>query len=508
MEVKAHELLAAGWREGPQFGAVLKRARELASTGLDRSGVFAALEADYPKEPVRAALRAKPAPLTEAVEAETPTEVVSVAASRSRMTELLHVPVIRRGALMPDTCPAGQGIATIPVGGAIEVENAILPGAHSADICCSMFASFFPANHPVGELMEHLCKTTHFGSGGRPRGKQFDSVVLDEPVWDNPFLHGFQSRAREFLGTQGDGNHFAYIGSVEFTSGQQQAIARAGHDELAAAIEKRGERMHVLVTHHGSRALGADLYKKGIQAARQWVARNANGIPDAAAWLPADSREGKDYWTALQYIGRWTRENHALIHEKFLQRIGHRPLVQIGNEHNFVWRRGDSFLHGKGATPAWRDEAGRPLIGLIPLNMAREILIVLGGDNDEFLSFAPHGAGRNLSRKAMLAPYRDAEGDIDPSRVKQVLAETTAGLDIRWFNGAPDLSESPLGYKDATKVKAQIERFQLATVVGEIHPLGCIMAGEAPEPPWAKKRREKRAAHKAVRREWTAHNEE
>lgn len=74
--------------------------------------------------------------------------------------------------------------------------------------------------------------------------------------------------------------------------------------------------------------------------------------------------------------------------------------------------------------------------------------------------------------------------------------------------GAPDLSESPLGYKDATKVKAQIEQFQLATVVGEIRPLGCIMAGEAPEPPWAKRRREKRAAHKAVRREWTAHNEE
>jgi hypothetical protein len=108
----------------------------------------------------------------------------------------------------------------------------------------------------------------------------------------------------------------------------------------------------------------------------------------------------------------------------------------------------------------------------------------------------------------MLAPYRDVEGDIDPLRVKQVLAETTRGLDIRWYNGAPDLSESPLGYKDASKVKAQIEQFKLATVVGEIRPLGCIMAGEAPEPPWAKKRREKRAAHKAARREWTEHNEE
>ena len=178
--------------------------------------------------------------------------------------------------------------------------------------------------------------------------------------------------------------------------------------------------------------------------------------------------------------------------------------MQIGNEHNFVWKRGDTYLHGKGATPAWRAGTGQPLPGLIPLNMAREILLVLGSDNDQFLSFCPHGAGRNLSRIAMLAPYKDADGNLDPARVRQTLAETTGGLDIRWFCGAPDLSESPPAYKDATKVKAQIARFNLATVVGEIQPLGCIMAGEAPEPPWGRARREKRAAHKGQRREGQA----
>jgi hypothetical protein len=77
----------------------------------------------------------------------------------------------------------------------------------------------------------------------------------------------------------------------------------------------------------------------------------------------------------------------------------------------------------------------------------------------------------------------------------------TGGLDIRWFCGAPDLSESPLAYKDATKVKAQIDRFGLAQIVGEIQPRGCIMAGEAPEPHWLKARREKKARHKSERRE-------
>jgi hypothetical protein len=175
--------------------------------------------------------------------------------------------------------------------------------------------------------------------------------------------------------------------------------------------------------------------------------------------------------------------------------------VQIGNEHNFVWKRGDTYFHGKGATPAWRDAQGRPLLGLIPLNMAREILLVLGADNPDYLSFCPHGAGRNLSSSAMLRPYKDVDGELDPARVQQVLAETTAGLDIRWFNGAPDLSESPLGYKDASKVKAQIAQFNLAHVVGEIQPQGCIMAGEAQEPHWARARREKRAAHRGDRRE-------
>ena len=502
MEIKARDLIAAGWPEGRRLGLALRRARDLASTGLASAEVLAQLEAEFPKQIPLILPRHTPAPLAEAIEAETPGEAANLALARARMTELLHIPVVSRGVIMPDACPSGHGCATIPVGGAIAVENAIIPGAHSADICCSMFATFFPANHPVGAMMDHLQKTTHFGPGGRPRGAQFTSAVLDEPVWDNPFLSGLRSRAQDFLGTQGDGNHFAYVGRIEFTETQRAALATAGYTELAAAIERRDDgAFNVLVTHHGSRGLGADLYKRGQKAARAWCDENAKDIPDSAVWLAADSPEGRAYWDALQYISRWTRENHAVIHEALLRRLGQRALVQIGNEHNFVWKRGETFLHGKGATPAWRDAEGRPLLGLIPLNMAREILLVLGTGNPDFLAFAPHGAGRNLSRTAMLRPYKDADGELDPARVQRTIAETTVGLDIRWFGGAPDLSESPLAYKDATKVKAQIARFNLATVVGEIQPQGCIMAGEAPEPHWMRARREKRASHKAERRE-------
>ncbi|MDR1498260.1 MAG: RtcB family protein [Puniceicoccales bacterium] len=494
MEIKARDLLTAGWLEGPSIGSALCRAHELEATGLDRALIFAQLEQEFPKQPLLILPRASAAPLAEAIEAETDEEAANIASARQRMKELLLSPVIQRGVLMPDTCPSGGGTATIPVGGAIAVENAIIPGAHSADICCSMFATFFDDNLPVEELMDHLQKATHFGAGGRPRGQQFTADVLDEPVWDNPFLSGLRSRAQDFLGTQGDGNHFAYIGHIRFTDAQRVALEAAGYDELAGAIARHDGKFNVLVTHHGSRGLGADLYKRGQKAARTWCNQNTEGIPNDAVWLPADSPQGAAYWDALQYISRWTRTNHAVIHDAFLDRIGRSALAQIGNEHNFVWKRGDVFLHGKGATPAWRDEQGRPLLGLIPLNMAREILLVLGADNADYLSFCPHGAGRNLSRTAMLRPYKDADGKIDPVRVKEVLSAETKGLDVRWFNGTPDLSESPLGYKDATKVKAQIARFGLATVVGEIQPQGCIMAGKAQEAPWQRVRREKRAA--------------
>src|SRR4051812_25304810 len=131
MEIKARDLITAGWHEGRRLGPALRRARDLESTGLARVDVLAQLEAEFPKQLAVILPRHQPGPLAEAIEAETPEEASNVAAARQRMTELLHVPVVKRGVLMPDACPSGGGYATIPVGGGIEVENAIIPGAHS-----------------------------------------------------------------------------------------------------------------------------------------------------------------------------------------------------------------------------------------------------------------------------------------------------------------------------------------------------------------------------------------
>ncbi|WP_204288294.1 hypothetical protein, partial [Proteus mirabilis] len=82
---------------------------------------------------------------------------------------LMRTPVIRAGAIMPDACPAGP-VGTIPVGG-VAVSEAIHPGMHSADICCSMAISVFPGTAPLA-LLDAVHQVTHFGPGGRPHGQK------------------------------------------------------------------------------------------------------------------------------------------------------------------------------------------------------------------------------------------------------------------------------------------------------------------------------------------------
>jgi RNA-splicing ligase RtcB len=314
---------------------------------------------------------------------------------------------------------------------------------------------------------------TRFGPGGRAEQDRVPHPVLREDIWQNPFLQGLERHAAMHLADQGDGNHFAFLGEMSFSPSQETSLRHAGHDDLAERLAASA-RWQVLVTHHGSRGLGAHLFRRGQIAAAKHTAKVAAGMPAPACWLDAQSEEGAAYWQALQYVGRWTKANHQCIHARFAERLGTKTAAAVGNEHNFVWQRGHLFYHGKGATPAWRDDAGHPRLGLIPLHMAAPILLVLGKDNAGFLSFAPHGAGRNLSRRAALKPYRE----LDRQAIAKLVAEQTPGLEIRWWHGRPDLSETPLAYKSAGQVKAQILQFGLAEVIGEIEPRGCIMAGD------------------------------
>lgn len=489
-------LIGLGLKPSAKFKEYIDLANKKLLEGKSWESIKNDILFDTTKEaPPKLKMREVPLPISLAVAPETELEEKNVAEAKRKISELSMVPVVTNATLMPDTCPAGSEYASIPVGGAITAGRHILPAAHSADIACSMCATIFSSNISTTALLNHLAASTLFGPFSKKQGEEIYHPVLDENVWSNPFLKGLEHTAKRFLGTQGDGNHFSYLGTLHVDSKLLECLESAGYYEHAKALTPYKEQtLQTLVTHHGSRKLGADLYKRGMVEAEKETNAIAQGIPKSGFWLNIDGPTGKAYWEALQYIGRWTVANHTIIHDGFTAKAGVEPITRFKNDHNFVWEKDNVFYHGKGATPAWKDEQGRPKLGIIPLNMGREILLVLGSNNAKYLSFAPHGAGRNQSRTDTLKPYIDsATGKADPKKVEAAIKVATTGLEIRWGSGKPDISESPFGYKDASKIIEQLQRFELAEVIGAVRPKGCMMAGDFPTP-WKELKEAKKRA--------------
>ena len=459
MTVTGRDLIALGWAQGPGFGKVLAHVN---AQGLSGEALADFVAANKPAP--RLGLQDAPGYAFN-LEAETEAEQDNVDKVRETMDVLMRTPTIRSGAVMPDACPAGP-VGTIPVGGVVAAQNAIHPGMHSADICCSVMVTEFADADPKA-ILDGVHEATHFGPGGRPNGRRYTmSPDLYDAFRANAFLQDKKilQAAQEHLGTQGDGNHFAFVGRS----------AATGHV--------------CLVTHHGSRGPGAGLYKLGMKAAEGFRKRLSVGVLKQNAWIPADSPQGEAYWEALQLIRKWTKANHNCLHAATAASTGAKVVQRFWNEHNFVFRRGDTFYHAKGATPVdaemMPDTSG---VQIVPLNMAEPVLLIRGGTTDRNLGFAPHGAGRNRSRTA----HKRVLGD---QGEQAVFDRETEGLDVRFYSPHIDVSELPSAYKPAATVRAQMRRFELAEVVDEIHPYGCIMAGDWERTaPWRLKAAAKRA---------------
>ncbi len=379
---------------------------------------------------------------------------------RATMDAVMRTPTVVGGAVMPDACPAGP-VGTIPVGGVVATRNAIHPGMHSADICCSVMLTDLGDADPK-QVLDAAQESTHFGTGGRPRGKQLRMPDdLKKEFQENYFLQDQRmiSLAQEHLGTQGDGNHFLFVGTSRLT----------------------GNTM--LITHHGSRGPGAKLYSKGMATAARFKEHLSKETLKQNAWIPYNTEEGKDYWNALQTIRKWTKLNHEVIHDMIIEAVGAKAENRFWNEHNFVFKNGDIFYHAKGATPL--DSKFMPDITgprLVPLNMSEPVLIVAGNTTDSNLGFAPHGAGRNMSRS-------QHKRDLAHRDDYAIFKEETKGLDVRFYSKEIDISELPSAYKNAGAVRSQMKEFKLCEVLDEVMPYGCIMAGDVQKnAPWRKRR--------------------
>lgn len=455
--ITGYDLIVLGYRQGKWMKDAIEHINE---QNLDSEEMDTYLEQFKLPEPID--LHAKPIDFAINIKADDELEKDNVAKVVNSMQTLMKTPTLVDGAIMPDACPAGPD-GTIPVGGVAVARNAIHPGMHSADICCSVMLTDFGTADPK-DILDAAHANTHFGPGGRDRDSQFRiPQELLEAFESNSFLNDKQmlTIARSHLGTQGDGNHFLFVGKSK----------------------KTGNTM--MVTHHGSRGPGARLYDKGMKIAERFRKDLSPNTMKQNAWIPFETEEGQDYWDALQIIRSWTKANHEVLHDSVAETLNIDIENRYWNEHNFVFKDGDLFYHAKGATPL--DKKFMPDITgprLIPLNMSEPVLIVEGNTTASNLGFAPHGAGRNVSR----TQHRRSK----TGTTMQIFKEETRGLDIRFFSKEIDITELPSAYKSANAVRQQMEEFGLGTVIDEVMPYGCIMAGDwQKNAPW-KIKREKR----------------
>ena len=245
---------------------------------------------------------------------------------------------------------------------------------------------------------------------------------MDDQWEDTPFLADLKDKAWSQLGTSGSGNHFAEFG-----------VLTLDEDDL----DLKAGRYLALLSHSGSRGTGAEIathYSKLAASLHPELPKHLATL----AWLDMDSEEGRQYWHAMELMGRYASANHELIHRKVLQNLGAESMLKLENHHNFAWREvhdgQEVVVHRKGATPA-----GEGAIGVIPGSMATPGYVVRGLGNKESLNSASHGAGRKMSRKAAFKKFTWSEGR-DFLKQKNVNL-ISAGLD-----------EVPMAYKDIEKV--------------------------------------------------------
>jgi tRNA-splicing ligase RtcB len=362
-----------------------------------------------------------------------------------QMANACALPVAVAGALMPDA-HVGYGL---PIGGVLATDNAVIPYAVGVDIACRMKMTVFELKANMfagqkGRLANILEGETRFGLGSTFKQRR-DHKVMDEDWSVSPVTRRCRDKAWAQLGTSGSGNHFVEFGAFTVNREQAQVLGLEPGEYLA------------LLSHSGSRGTGAQVcqhYSRIAMDRHNDLAKELKHL----AWLSLDEAEGKEYWDAMNLMGRYAAANHALIHHHIVRKLGAEVILDIENHHNFAWKERHSvegierelIVHRKGATPA-----GAGVLGIIPGSMASPGFVVRGKGEPASLHSASHGAGRIMSRTKAMQSFTW-------SAVKKLLA----GRDVTLLSAG--LDEVPGVYKDIAQVMAA--QTDLVEMLGRFDP--------------------------------------
>jgi tRNA-splicing ligase RtcB len=461
LKLKGKELRAIGFPEGP----VISIAMDVMEKNFKHSRKQEALQLlrQILEEPVKyfedgtlGKIAEALLPKTVIENVEIPLKNVSVdfnifggdhieAGALDQMNYATKLPVAVAGALMPD---AHQGYG-LPIGGVLATENAVIPYGVGVDIGCRMCLSIFDID--PGELVQkenyfkrELIENTLFGAGKEFKDPAEHEVLDRKEFYEIALLRQLQTKAAAQIGSSGSGNHFVEFGIVDLNDGNDK-------NDLSSLGIPKGKYLGLL-SHSGSRALGANIANHFTKIAKQ-----KRFLPKAAAnlsWFMLDEEEGIEYWKAMNLAGDYASACHHIIHDKIAKQLGRQPLKMVENHHNFAWMEmyngNEVIVHRKGATPA-----GKDVLGIIPGSMTAPGFIVKGKGETASLSSASHGAGRKMSRTAAMK-----------SISHETLRDELKKHGVKLVGGG--LDEAPQAYKNIEAVMESQK--QLVDVIGKFYP--------------------------------------
>ena len=337
---------------------------------------------------------------------------------------VMSFPGILQGAAFPDLHP-GRGV---PVGAAFLSEGIIYPALIGNDIGCGM--TLFATG-----AAEHKFKKDKLL---RRLGSEPEKILQNTALENLSAMDGSADDPENMLGTLGHGNHFA-----EFL-----AVEKIVDAERCAALNIKKHDILLLV-HSGSRCYGEMLWRSVA------AVHGDQG-------LPSDSPDGRDYLERHARLIEWATFNRRLV-GKALGRMAAYELTEILNAtHNSITPcGGGQFIHRKGASAV---EAGKPVVVAGSRGTFSYLVSPLGNGVDNIHSLA-HGAGRKWNRQSTRDRVRAKHDDM------QSLLKTKLGTEVICPDKALLYEEAPEAYKDIESVIADLQAFQLASVMAELRPV-------------------------------------
>lgn len=343
-------------------------------------------------------------------------------------------------AIMPD-CHTGFGM---PIGGVLAARDFIVPNAVGVDIGCGVRALKFKnlkrSDLELENIRRILAELRTLIPVGFAHHNQAQNWQGFSRAPDSAVIQHELDSARRQLGTLGGGNHFIEL--------------QAADDGVVYAM-----------IHSGSRNFGfkvaAEYHKRAVA-----ICEKQHRLPPQKelASLPFDSREGQEYFDAMNFCLDFARENRRQMMETLVRCVQNtvpqaHATEEIDVHHNYAALEThfgrELLVHRKGAI---RAAAGQT--GIIPGSMGTPSYITRGLGNPESFLSSSHGAGRKMGRK-------QAMRSLDLAAEQQRMRGIAHSLKSK-----QDLDEAPSAYKDIEAVMR--DQQDLTEIMVRLTPLGVI----------------------------------